>query len=191
VSDGGALPPEEKLKRKWIPRETWRQEKAVVFARDAIVGPHQFIAHDRAKASGPRSHLWQAKRGVRKGTPDTQLILPDGRTLFFEFKAPGKKVEEDDDQGRMLASLQSMGHPCAWGVTIEELRRFYAAHGVPLVANAEYRAMVLDGLVDSRIAKAEGKMPGTKKAARSPRSAPRAMASKGFVKRATNRGILF
>lgn len=154
-----------------IHRETWRQEKAVVFARDAIVGPHQFIAHDRAQARGDKSHLWQWKRGVRKGTPDTQLMLPNGRSLWFEFKAPGSRVDDDDDQGRMLAALRALGHAASWGVTIEDLRLFYEVEGVPLVPNAAYRAMVLDGLVDSRIAKAEGKLLVAPKKKRSTRKA--------------------
>lgn len=174
-----------------IHRETWRQEKAVVFARDAIVGPHQFIAHDRAQARGDKSHLWQWKRGVRKGTPDTQLMLPNGRSLWFEFKALGSRVDDDDDQGRMLTALRAMGHAASWGVTIEDLRRFYEAEGVPLVPNAAYRAMVLDGLVDSRIAKAEGRLPTAPKKKRSPRKAgPRTTASVEFGHRAAARGIL-
>ena len=162
-------------------RETWRQEKAVVFARDAIAGPHQFIAHDRAKASGGMSHLWQWKRGVRKGTPDTQLILPDGRSIWFEFKATGEKVKDDDDQGRMLAALRAMGHAASWGVTIEDMRAFYEAMGVPLVPNAAYRAMVLDGLVDSRIATAESRAPKKKAATR--KAGPRFVAGKKLARR--------
>jgi len=157
-------------KRKWTPRETWRQEKAVVFARDAIVGEHKFLAHDRAKAASANEHGWQAKRGVRKGTPDTQLILPNGRHVWFEFKAPGQKVHPGDDQDLMLAALRKLGDAASWGVTIEDLRRFYAVEGVPLVPNAAYRAMVLDGLVDSRIAKAEGRMPVAAKPKRAPRA---------------------
>jgi VRR-NUC domain len=161
---------DEKPERVWIPRETWRQEKAVVFARDAIVGAHKFLAHDRAKANRDKSHLWQARRGVRKGTPDTQLVLPNGKTIWFEFKAPGKRP--DEDQERMLADLRAMGHAAGWGVTIEDMRRFWVTNGVPLVTNAEYRALVLDGLVDSRIAKAEGAVPGPKKKRRAARKGP-------------------
>lgn len=149
-------------KRKWTPRETWRQEKAVVFARDAIIGEHKFLAHDRSKAASANEHGWQAKRGVRKGTPDTQLVIFNGRHLWFEFKAPGERVVPGDDQDLMLAALRKLGDAASWGVTIEDLRQFYAAEGVPLVPNAAYRAMVLDGLVDSRIAKAEGKIPAPK-----------------------------
>lgn len=158
-------------RRPQILRETWRQEKAVVFARDAIVGPHKFLAHDRAKATSGKSHMWQAKRGVRKGTPDTQLVIR-GKHLWFEFKAPGKRVETGDDQDLTLAALRALGDAASWGVTIDDLRRFWVAEGVPLVANAEYRAMVLDGLVDSRIAKAEGKVPVAAKKKSRGRKAP-------------------
>lgn len=37
------LDTEAPARRPQILRETWRQEKAVVFARDAIVGPHKFL----------------------------------------------------------------------------------------------------------------------------------------------------
>jgi hypothetical protein len=181
----------EKPEHTWIPRETWRQEKAVVFVRDAIVGPHMFLALDRSRAKSPKEHLWQARRGVRKGTPDTQLILPGGRHIWFEFKADGQKVVAGDDQDLMLQALRDLGDAAAWGVTIEDLRLFYLAEGVPLVANAYYRALVLDGLVDSRIAKAEGRVPVVAKKPRPPRAGPRSTASRGFVKRAAARGIRF
>lgn len=174
-------------KRNWIPRETWRQEKAVVFARDTIIGPHKFLAHDRSRATG-KEHMWQAKRGVRKGTPDTQLIIPGGRHVWFEFKAPGKRP--DEDQNQMLDDLRVLGDDASWGITIDDMRRFWLACGAHLAANAEYRAMVLDGLVDSRIAKAEGRVAPTAKKPRVPRSAPRVTASRGFQKRAADKGIL-
>lgn len=183
-------------KRVWIPRETWRQEKAVVFARDAIIGPHKFLAHDRSQAKSPKEHLWQAKRGVRKGTPDTQLIAeapdkyrgPFALHAWFEFKAMGEKP--DDDQLRMLDDLRALGDEASWGVTIDDLRKFWLSCGVRLAANAEYRAMVLDGLVDSRIAKAEGLMPATRKRASNRKAAPRTTASAGFVRRAAAKGIM-
>lgn len=153
---------EAPARRKPIQRESFRQEKAVVFARDAVVCPHIFMSHDRGKNSG-REHLWQAKRGVRKGTPDTQLIIR-GRHYWFEFKAGNAKP--DEDQLQMLANLAALGDAVAWGRTIAELCEFWRINGVPLVTNAAYRAMVLDGLVESRIAKAEGATPATKKPSR-------------------------
>lgn len=183
----------QKPERVWIPRETWRQEKAVVFARDAIVGRHKFLAHDRSKAMSAKEHLWQAKRGVRKGTPDTQLVIP-GKHLWFEFKAPGKGVEPGDDQDRMLSDLRELGDFAAWGCTISDLCQFWKWHGVPLVVNADYRAMVLDGLVDSRIAKAEAKAAGAavpKKKSRPRKVEPRKTAPKAMVRRMTAKGIMF
>lgn len=166
------LPDEPAPATKRVYRETWRQEKAVVFARGAIVGPHKFLAHDRAKASSPNAHGWQARRGVRKGTPDTQLILPGGKHCWFEFKAPGQRVKPGDDQDLMLQDLRLLGDAADWGVTILELLHFWTANGVPLAANAAYQAMHLDGLVDSRIAKAEGRASATKKKSRSRKTVP-------------------
>lgn len=190
MSDDMATAP----RRAWIPRETWRQEKAVVFARDAIIGPHRFLAHDRSQAKSPKEHLWQAKRGVRKGTPDTQLIVPlrdseFAHHIWFEFKSEGNKP--DDDQIRLLRSLEELGDDASWGVTIDDMRRFWVRCGVPLVANAEYRAMVLDGLVDSRIAKAEGVTPIAKrKRAASPKSTgPRFKVPVRIERRAAGKGV--
>lgn len=148
-------PDDPPARHKPIPRESFRQEKAVVFARDAIVGPHMFLAHDRGSSNG-REHLWQAKRGVRKGTPDTQLIIR-GRHLWFEFKAGSAKP--DADQLQMLGDLSALGDAVAWGRTIADLCEFWRLNDVPLCQNAGYRALVLDGLVDSRIAKAEVAQP--------------------------------
>lgn len=170
------------VKRVWIPRESWRQEKAVAFARDAIVGQHKFMAHDRSQNSG-KEHLWQAKRGVLKGTPDTQLIIR-GRHLWFEFKSKGNKP--DDDQFRMLSDLEALGDAASWGVTIMDPCQFYEDEGVP---NARYRAMVLDGLVDSRIAKAEAKAPA--KRSRSRKSTPRYSPNKAAQARAAKAGVRF
>lgn len=155
--------------RKRILRETWRQEKAVVFARNVIVGPHKFVAHDRSGAKSDKEHLWQWKRGVRKAIPDTQLMLPVGRHAWFEFKAPGQIP--DDDQLQMLEDLRALGDSASWGVTIEDLLNFWIMVGVPLVPNAHYQAMRYDGLVDSRIAKAEARTAPAKKSR--PRAAPR------------------
>lgn len=186
-------------RRVWIPRETWRQEKAVVLARDAIVVPHAFIAHDRARPHGDKDHMWQWKRGAKKGLPDTQTIFqpapkPEsfaverGQHCWFEFKSKGEVP--DDDQLRMLQRFRDLGDFASWGITLEDLVNFWMCCGVLLVANAHYRAMVLDGLVDSRIAKAEGKIPATKskRSARTKRE-PRFPASKGVVRRAAANGV--
>ena len=143
------------LRAKPIPREAYRQEKAVVWVRGAVLEPHIFVAYDRAAARGDKSHLWQWKRGQKAGTLDTELILTE-RSLRFEFKSLIGKVGEFDDQGLMIKRLRELGHAADWGRTIMDLCAFYRLHGVGLAQNAEYQALHYDGLVDSRIAKAEG-----------------------------------
>src|ERR1700683_2701096 len=115
-----ALPDEPRKKRVWIPRETWRQEKAVVWVRECVAHPHKFMGHDRAEAKGDKSHFWQWKRGIRPDIADTQLAIP-GRHLWWEFKAPGKRVEEGDGQDRFLAGQRELGDAAAWGVTIYQM----------------------------------------------------------------------
>jgi hypothetical protein len=99
---------------------------------------------------------------------------------WFEFKGPKGKVDfddPDDDQARMIRDLQALGHFAWWGRTIHEMYQFYRSCGVPMTANAEYQAIKYDGMVDSRIAKAEGKMLTAAKS--SPRKAtPRFLAGK-------------
>lgn len=159
-------------KRKRMFPEAWRQEKAAVFARDAITCPHTFMAFDRSQARGQHSHLFEAQRGIRVSMPDTLLIarITDGNTrhVWAEWKAPGKKP--NDGQYEALERLRGLGDSATWCETIEEYRLFLAHVGIPMVPNAEYRAMVLDGFVDSRIAKAEGKMPGVAKKPRASRT---------------------
>lgn len=184
MSDDDVAVADPARKRNWIPRETWRQEKAVVFARAAIVGPHKFVAHDRSRPSSNKEHLWQWKRGVKKAIPDTELTWPMGRHAWFEFKAPGHKP--DADQLQMLEEFRALGDEASWGVMIEDLLNFWIMAGVPLVANAHYLAMKYDGMVDSRIAKAEQRVatPG-----RTPKSAPRYNAGKRTSKRWAKAGL--
>jgi hypothetical protein len=157
----------EKPERTWIPRETWRQEKAVAFAARVIPVPHEFFAFDRSAKKSDKEHLWQAKRGVRKATPDTLLVCQGGRSIWFEFKAANNRP--DADQRMMLTRLQTLGHFAAWGRLIEDLGEHWERCGAPMVPNWRVVAMQLDALVDGRIAKEEakqGRAPVAKRAAR-------------------------
>jgi hypothetical protein len=185
--------PEEKKPRKWIPRETWRQEKAVVWVRNAVMEPHIFFAYDRAQPRGDKSHLFQWRRGVRADTLDTEL-LTSFASLRFEFKTHGTKVKDGDGQHQMIEKLRSLNVFAGWGVTIEDLYRFYAKSGVRLANNAHYQALHYDGMVDSRIAKEElkqaGSAPVSKKKKAAPKKAPpRFTVGKRALERTTKRGI--
>lgn len=181
------------LKRaKPIPREAWRQEKAVVWVRGAVVEPHLFLAYDRAPARGDQSHLFQWRRGLRADTLDTELLTATG-SFRFEFKAPGQKVADDDGQAHMIQSLRALNVAADWGRTIADLCGFYRREGVRLATNAEYQALHYDAFVDSRIAKAEAKREGVTpaKPSRSRKSAPRYAAGKGMQRRAAKAGVAF
>ena len=127
----------------WIPREAWRQEGAVRWVKSAVLQPHLFVGFDRSERKGD-SHLWEQRRGARKGFPDTVLWLKD-RVLLFEFKAGNRKP--DDDQKAVMQRLSDLGHEAAWGYTIDDLYRFYLARNVPMATNAEFQALHHDGAV--------------------------------------------
>ncbi len=177
---------EAPARRKPIAREAFRQEKAVVWVRNAVIEPHIFNAYDRAQARGDKSHLFQWKRGLKADTLDTELIVT-GRSLRFEFKAIGQRVKDDDGQGHMIARLRELQHAADWGCTILELCEFYRKHGVMLATNAEYQAIHYDGLVDSRIARAEAAASPKKKSA-SRKAGPRYLAPKRMARGMNARG---
>lgn len=174
---------------KPIAREAYRQEKAVVWVRGAVVEPHLFLAYDRAQARGDQSHLFQWRRGLRADTLDTELLTASG-SFRFEFKSTGEKVKEGDGQSVMIQTLRALNVAADWGCTIVELCAFYRSGGVKLANNAEYQAIHYDGMVDSRIAKAEAKRDGAVPVkSRSRKVAPRFTAGKRMQARAARAGV--
>ena len=182
-----------KTRAKPIPREAWRQERAAVFVRGAVLCPHTFLAFDRSMARGARSHLFEARRGVRASTPDTLLIARLGpnstRHIWAEWKAPGKRP--DEGQMEALQRLRDLGDHATWCVTIEEYRLFLLHCGVPLAPNAEYQTLHYDGMVDSRIARAEAERNAgaPAKKTRSYKPGPRFTAGKRMQRRAAAKGV--
>lgn len=181
-----------KRRAKPIPREAWRQEKAVAFATAAIACPHTILAFDRSQARGEWSHRFEAKRGVRAGTPDTLTIARDGeRTwhVWVEWKAEANTPNVNQFEG--IALLKSLGDVATWCVSIEGFFNVLDDLGIPMVPGAHVMALRYDGLVDSRIAKAEGAVVGVKKKSRARKPEPRFAGGKRFVGRATAKGIRF
>lgn len=156
------IAPEPVSKRaKPIPREAWRQEKAVKFAAAAIMCAHTVMAFDRSMARGDWSHRFEAKRGVRAGTPDMLIIALAGQAhhhIWIEWKAEGNKPNDNQNDG--LALLHKLGDVAKWCVRIEEFCRILTNCGLPMAPNAALMAMQYDGMVDSRIAKAEAQRDG-------------------------------
>ena len=179
-----------KTRAKPIPREAWRQEKAVVWVRGAVIEPHLFLAYDRTQARGDQSHLFQWRRGLRADTLDTELLTAT-RSFRFEFKAVGQKVDDDDGQAVMIKVLRSLNVAADWGCTIADLCGFYRREGVKLANNAEYQALYYDGMVDSRIARAEAERNAgaPAKKTRSYKPGPRLTVGKRLQRRAAAKGV--
>ena len=129
----------------------------MVFCSKCIAVPHAFASHDRAARTSAHSHIFQARRGIRRGWPDTELLLPGGRTFRVELKRPGVRVEEESQQADVLVKLNDLGHQSTWANSVtmygEECERF----GVPLWGNWRTVAQLGDEYVAAKIRKAEGK----------------------------------
>jgi hypothetical protein len=65
-----------------------------------------------------RHHGLMAKRnymgpGAETGWPDVEFFAPGGRVIFFEFKAPGKKLRKRQVYiGRRLREIGHEVHTC-------------------------------------------------------------------------------
>lgn len=64
-----------------------------------------------------------------RGVPDRLVILPRGRTLYVELKAPGKKL--DPLQKRWARILRSLGHSVYMIDSLEAVDRFIAEVTTP------------------------------------------------------------
>lgn len=153
-----------------IQREAILQKHVKQFVRDAVDAAHELFAFDRGKASGRFTHLAQAGRGVRKGTPDTQLCVMGFPPIWAELKAPGEKLRDDaqEDIGRRLIAI---GHEWFWTNSVDGYRQEIARRGVPLRANAALLAAHHDASVAGVILTAERKRGDAPKPYTKPRAA--------------------
>lgn len=70
---------------------------------------------------------WAIDRGAivvkvqgTRGWPDRAVVLPNGRTLFVEFKRPGQKP--DPLQEHILKQLRMRGCPATWADSEESFK---------------------------------------------------------------------
>lgn len=131
------------------------QQAAVRLAKIIIIGPHVFRCFDRTKDFSGTQHLWEAARGVRSGTPDSELVF-EARSINVEFKAPGtrhlKSHQPTENQEREMAALRAAEAyaGCAW--SLAELVEHWRAAGVALIPSADVVAMTMDAEVLAKIA---------------------------------------
>lgn len=111
------------------------QVAVMKLAREVITAPHRIRAFDRSKNESGMQHLNEAARGIRKGTPDTELIV-NGRSINIELKARGtkhlKSHQPTDAQEQEMQNLRDAGAyaACAWSLV--EVVEHWRAAGVPM-----------------------------------------------------------
>ena len=95
-------------------------QKAIVEYLRAVL-PHAIVAAipngSQRTASGRPAN---AVAGLLPGMPDLIVLLPRGRTVFFEVKAAKGRVS--DNQLAIHLELQGLDHQCAVVRSIDEVR---------------------------------------------------------------------
>lgn len=126
------------------------------FANVCIDAPSIFLAFDRRRTGAMFQHLYEAKRGIDRGTLDTCLMVLGRPDAWVELKYPPGRVEEStrDDQWMMIRRLREAGRDAGWCDSVVGYCRLLADWGIPLTAGADIKARELDQWV---AAKVEGK----------------------------------
>jgi len=78
-------------------------------------------AIEHAKGRGIRTIRLALQPGVARGWPDVLFLIPGGRPLFIEFKAPGKRPSEVQklriaqlkEDGYAVAVSDNLDHACS------------------------------------------------------------------------------
>lgn len=129
------------------------QKAAMVMAKKIITAPHRFRAFDRSKNGKGMQHLHEAQRGIRKGTPDTEIICGTAKfhSVNIELKKPFtghlKNYQPKQDQIDEMANLRAAGAYAAVAYSCVELVDHWRSAGIPLAATADvYAAWVDDRL---------------------------------------------
>lgn len=91
----------------------------------------------RSASSGARARFYQKRKqeGVKAGFPDLVAVLPGGRTVFIEMKAP-KRGRLSPAQLECHAALRSLGHIVGVARSIDEAQAILLQAGIPLRARA-------------------------------------------------------
>lgn len=140
------------------------QTKIKQWCREAITCPHLFAAHDRSQNHSGLQHAFEKTRGLVAGWPDTELCLPEGRTIRVELKAPSSKPTER--QNEIGAALCAIGHQWDWADSVTRYSEIIRSAGVSLRPNARLLAQHYDLILEAARSK-----PDTPRRASKPRLA--------------------
>jgi hypothetical protein len=162
-----------------IQREHTLQAFAVKFFRAAIPFAHEFLSFDRSKPPGRSREAQlgamarQKARGVKRGTPDSLLIVSGLPPFWIEWKDKGKRP--DAEQIAMGQRLRILGCRWEWFDNLPDAWRWLADEGVIFAPNANVLALQYQGMVDAAIAR------------KAPRAAPKKPARKAMSRAAMAR----
>lgn len=134
---------------------------------DCVTEPHVFLAFDRTQASGKFTHAYEKARGIRAGTPDTQLLFR-GRSMWVELKA-GKNTTSDA-QDELHAQMLGVGHRVRVCWTVGEYMAACQAEGVKLAQWAAARADGMDAMLAGAVAAAKAAKPKAPRLGAKPRT---------------------
>ena len=112
------------------------------WVRECVITPHVFLAFDRTRKTSAMQHIAEAARGVRAGTPDTVLLLPDGKSIWVELKW-GKNTTSDR-QDELHGEMRAIGHPVVVCRSVDEYACLLDIHHVTLSRLAMEIAAGLD-----------------------------------------------
>ena len=101
-----------------VDREGPLQRACVDFLRGAF--PGAIVHHSAGERVGARAGARARDMGQVAGFPDIILILPEGRTAFFEVKAPGGRIAPVQDV--FLTRMGALGHRCAVVRHVDDVR---------------------------------------------------------------------
>lgn len=174
-------------KKRRVMREHQLQARGVVpwATKAALDVTHKFVAFDSAGKRTDEQRVFEAARGVSKGTPDTVLFLPGRMPVWIELK--WGNVRPDDDQLRVHRELVALGHYVGVANSVEAMFREWHRAGVPMRPGACVAAQQYDAKVAAVLARLDGS-DGHKKS--KPRSVgPRHQATVAWGRRQAAKGI--
>jgi hypothetical protein len=143
-----AMPKKRRRRPEWT-----LQTKIKAFVREFVACEHEFVAHDRSFDKTGMQHLFEEQRGIRRAWMDTSLAIMGGCTFRCELKFPPNKVVAGDDQHKLIARMNKLGHPTAWTDNVEGYMVAAMAAGVPFRPGALARARYLDEWLRATFAK--------------------------------------
>ena len=140
------------IHREWI-----LQEHLVPLVHKVVAVPHIFTCHDRGGKKSEFQLIYEQKRGIRRGWPDTELCLNNGRTFRCELKARGKTVVVGSAQETIISRLSMLGHPTGQADSCVAWCEAAERRSVPLRANWRTLAQLADAHVEAEIREKEAK----------------------------------